>query len=121
SRDPMGPTDPGNRSPWRLLVTGKRGKLAFGLLLLQFASAVGVFTFSTVMPAVAEQFDGHRWYGFATSATVLATILTVPLAGPLMSRFGLKRSVQTATPLFILGLILAGIAPTMGVFIAGQA
>lgn len=114
-------TSPGSsESPWRQLFSGQRGQLALGLLLLQFATAIGVFTLNTVMPAVAEELDGHHWYGFATSSVILATIVTVPLASPLMMRCGLKRTVHAATPVFVLGMLLASLAPAMWAFVAGQ-
>ncbi|WP_166351261.1 MFS transporter [Phytoactinopolyspora limicola] len=111
--------NPSSRA-WRELFHGARGQLALGLLLMQFTTAIGVFTLSTIMPSVAAEFDGQRWYGFATSSVLLATIVTVPMAGPLMARFGLRRTMYVATPVFVLGLLGAALAPTMWAFVVGQ-
>ncbi len=105
---------------WRAVFHGKLGQLALGLLALEFVSAIQSFTISTTLPAVTLALHGRRWYGFATTAMVLASIVAAPFAAPLTDRFGLRRVLNVATPAYVLGAAGAALAPSMAVFVGAR-
>ncbi|MFG2018345.1 MFS transporter [Actinomadura geliboluensis] len=85
--------------------------------LLAFESmAVG-----TVMPVVASDLDGLALYAWGFSATLISSLLSTVLAGGWVDRSGPARPLMIGLSTFVVGLVVAGAAPTMGVFVAGRA
>jgi MFS family permease len=96
------------------------GHLALGLLLLELFAAIQVFTASTVLPLIAQTLQGERFYGVALAASSLAVFISLPLAGPLADRFGLRSILTFATPLYMMGLLISASAPFMLIFVLGR-
>ncbi|MFG1858561.1 MFS transporter [Actinomadura geliboluensis] len=85
--------------------------------LLAFESmAVG-----TVMPVVASDLDGLALYAWGFSATLISSLLSTVLAGGWVDRSGPARPLMIGLSTFVVGLVVAGAAPAMGVFVAGRA
>ncbi|MFE9103440.1 MFS transporter [Actinomadura geliboluensis] len=85
--------------------------------LLAFESmAVG-----TVMPVVASDLDGLALYAWGFSATLISSLLSTVLAGGWVDRSGPARPLMIGLSTFVVGLVVAGAAPDMGVFVAGRA
>ncbi|WP_254715688.1 MFS transporter [Actinomadura sp. NAK00032] len=85
--------------------------------LLAFESmAVG-----TVMPVVASDLDGLALYAWGFSATLISSLLSTVLAGGWVDRSGPARPLMIGLSTFVAGLVVAGAAPAMGVFVAGRA
>ncbi|MEU5989929.1 MFS transporter [Spirillospora sp. NPDC047418] len=85
--------------------------------LLAFESmAVG-----TVMPAVASDLDGLALYAWGFSATLITSLLSTVLAGGWIDRSGPTRPFMLGLGTFVAGLVVAGAAPSMWMFVAGRA
>ena len=74
----------------------------------------------TIMPAVIKDLGDVQLYGWAFSASGLATVAAIPLSGRAMDRFGPIRPLAVMNAVFALGTIMAGLAPSMPVLIAGR-
>jgi MFS family permease len=75
---------------------------------------------ATVLPVVVRHLGGIRLYGWAFSAFMLAQLVGIVVAGPLVDRARMLRPTLAAVALFAAGLALDGAAPTMVVLVAGR-
>jgi MFS family permease len=105
---------------WREVFSGPLGSLTFGLFLMEVLAAVQILVVTTVMPAVVADLGGLRFYGWAFSAAGLATVITIPLTGQIVDRVGPLRPLVVMLGVFAAGTVVAGLAPSMPVFIAGR-
>ncbi|MEV6834154.1 MFS transporter [Streptomyces sp. NPDC051133] len=87
------------------------------VLLIAFeATAVG-----TAMPVAARELDGVALYAFAFSGYFTTSLLGMVLSGQWSDRKGPLGSLTTGIGAFAAGLVVAGTAQSMWVFILGRA
>ncbi|MFD7729728.1 MFS transporter [Kitasatospora phosalacinea] len=99
--------------PWRALTLG----IVSVVLLLAFeATAV-----NTAMPTAAEQLDGIGLYAFAFSAYFTTTLLAMVVSGQWCDRSGPLVPLFSGIAVFAAGLVTAGTAVDMWMFVAGRA
>ena len=99
--------------PYRALSTG----MVSVVLLIAFeATAVG-----TAMPVAARELHGLALYAFAFSAFFTTSLLGMVLAGQWSDRRGPLGALTTGIGAFAAGLLVAGTAQAMWVFILGRA
>lgn len=106
---PAGIFDPARRA----LTVG----IVLGVLLIAFES----MAVATILPLVERALNGRALYGWAFSAFFMGYLLSTVVLGQLADRFGARGPFGLALALFAAGLLLAGSAPTMLVFILGRA
>ncbi|MEV0319148.1 MFS transporter [Streptomyces sp. NPDC050658] len=101
------------RKPYRALSLG----IVSVVLLIAFeATAVG-----TAMPVAARELDGVPLYAFAFSAYFTTSLFGMVLAGQWADRRGPLGPLATGIAAFAAGLLLAGTAGAMWMFILGRA
>jgi hypothetical protein len=105
---------------WREVFRGPRGRLAIGLLLIEAVAAVQALVIATILPDIRRDLGMVQLYGLVFTASSLATIATIPIAGRAVDRFGARRTLLPVLVVFGLGLAVAGTAPTMPVLLVGQ-
>jgi MFS family permease len=98
----------------------KRRALSLGMVFTITLLAFEALAVGTVMPAVAVELHGLEFYGWAFSAFFLGDLVGIVVAGGLIDRTGLARPFVAGLVLFAIGLIVCGVAPTMGVLVAGR-
>ncbi|MZD05392.1 MFS transporter [Streptomyces sp. SID5785] len=87
------------------------------VLLIAFeATAVG-----TAMPVAARELDGVSLYAFAFSGYFTTSLLGMVLAGQWADRSGPLGALSAGIGAFAAGLVLAGTAGSMWLFVAGRA
>lgn len=106
--------------PSGIWVAGRRA-LTVGLVLIIVATAFEMLAVAATMPATARELGGLAWYGWAFSAFMLANMVAATVAGPAADRRGVTIPFITGTLLFVAGLLVAGLAPTMPLLIVGRA
>src|SRR5262249_57776778 len=74
----------------------------------------------TVMPVAAHELGGLSLYGWVFSGFVLGRGLGIVLAGRAADRRGPAVPFVAGLALFGSGLVVAGLAPAMGVLVAGR-
>src|SRR5690625_5722690 len=82
---------------WKELFRGKLGLLVVGLLLVQLASAMQMFTIYTILPEVTRQLGGQEFYGWALAAGTLPSLAVVTLTPALAKRMGRRNLLLVAT------------------------
>ncbi len=106
--------------PSGVWVAGRR-LLTVGLVLIIVATAFEMLAVAATMPATARELGGLAWYGWAFSAFMLANMVAATVAGPEADRRGVVGPFIAGTLLFVTGLLVAGLAPTMPLLIVGRA
>ncbi|MCA2218669.1 MFS transporter [Jidongwangia harbinensis] len=87
---------------------------------LVFLAAFESLAVTTIMPIVTADLDGRALYSVAFSAALAAGVIGMVMFGSWADRVGPARPLLTAIGLFGAGLVLAGSASTMTVFVGGR-
>lgn len=94
--------------------------LSIGMFSLIFLAAFEAMAVTTVMPLVARDLDGVELFALAFAVPLAAGIIGMVLAGNWTDRSGPLPSLITSAVLFVVGLLIAGTAVNMEVFILGR-
>lgn len=103
------------------LWSGRYGRVVAGIFSLAFLVAFESLAVATVMPIVAGELDGLGLYALSFAAPIAVSVVSMTIAGPTMDRHGPGTALRFGVGVFAVGLIVAGLAPTMPVFLAGRA
>ncbi|MEO8539423.1 MAG: MFS transporter [bacterium] len=99
---------------------GQRAGLTVGLLMAVTIVAFEALAVSTVIPK-AERDLGHlELYGWVFSGFLLATVVGIAWSGEQADRYGPGRPLAFGMGLFGIGLVIAGLAPSMYVLVFGR-
>jgi MFS family permease len=98
----------------------QRRALTLGLVLTITFVASEALAVVTVMPVVARDLGGLRLYGWVFSGFMLGAVIGIVLAGREADRRGPAIPFVAGVVLFGSGLAVAGLAPSMGVLVAGR-
>ncbi|WP_394554719.1 MFS transporter [Agromyces sp. MMS24-JH15] len=101
-------------------LSGRYRWLSIGMFSLIFIAAFEALAVTTVMPTVARDLDGEGLYALAFAVPLAAGIVGMVVTGNWTDRAGPIPSLVTAAGLFVVGLVIAGTATDMGVFILGR-
>lgn len=102
---------------------GKRRTLVVfaGLILAMLVAALNQTIVATALPTIVGDLGGLQHYSWVFSAYMLGMTVTVPLYGRLSDFYGRRPFFALGILLFSAGSIVAGLAPSMEVLIAGRA
>lgn len=103
------------------IFAGARGRVALGLLVVEFTAATQSLVVTTVMPKIASDLHGLALYGFAYAALFGASLVAMAFAGPVADRYGTWRVLGVAYVLAFAGLLGSMLSPTMPLFVAARA
>ncbi len=99
----------------------ERRALTVGLLLTMTLIASEALAVVTVMPLVARDLHGLSLYGWVFSTFMLTSLIGIVVAGRDADRHGPARAYVVGLICFATGLVVAGLAPSMGVLVIGRA
>ena len=95
-------------------------RLTLGLILLTLGPAFEALAVATILPKIVTDLGGLSFYGWSFSAYMLATIVSLILAGDAADRRGPARPFIIGVSLFVIGLLLAGTASSMLTFVLSR-
>jgi len=95
-------------------------RLTLGLVLTVVGIAFESLSVATTMPATVGDLGGLELYGWAFSAFMLTMVVGLTVAGGEADRLGPVPLFAAGVLLFGLGLVVAGLAPSMPFLIAGR-
>lgn len=102
-------------------VLGRRYRaLTLGIISVVSLVAFEASAVNTAMPVAARALDGIALYAFAFSAFFTASLFAMALAGEWSDRRGPLAPLFTGIAAFGAGLVTAGAAQSMGMFVAGR-
>lgn len=106
---------------WRDLLSGPSGRVSAVLAGGVAVYAITVYLTGALLPSLARELDGGALYAWVNTAFLTASIAASAGSGSLARRFGLRAIYPAAFALFAIGALLVGVAPSMGVVVAGRA
>jgi MFS family permease len=92
-----------------------------GLVTVMTLVAFEAMAVATAMPTAVRELRGLAFYGWAFTAFLVANVVGMVASGELADRYGAARPLLAGLVVFGGGLLLAGSAPVMGVFVLGRA
>jgi MFS family permease len=92
-----------------------------GLLMLVTFVAFESMAVATAMPTAVTELDGLAWYGWPFSAFLVASVVGMVVGGEVGDRRGPRVALLGGVAVFALGLLAAGLAGSMGPFVAARA
>jgi len=116
--DPVDASLPASEN--KLFAPGRRAACVGAVALISML-AFEAIAVATAMPAVAAALDGLPLYALAFGATLATSVLGMTAAGQLCDKRGPYRASLVGLTAFLLGLLLAGFAPSMTVLVLGRA
>ena len=94
--------------------------VTIGSSALVFLAAFESLAVTTIMPLISRDLDGATLYALAFAGPLSAGVIGMVIAGNWSDRSGPILPLYFSAALFALGLIVAGSAPNMGVFVVGR-
>ncbi|MFJ3959207.1 MFS transporter [Arthrobacter sp. NPDC090010] len=117
--DARKPAPPGRSAP-RGVLAPEHLLTTLGACALVFLAAFESMAVTTVMPLVAKDLDGSALYALAFAGPLASGVVGMVLAGAWTDRRGPALPLFTSVGVFALGLLVAGLAQSMPVFLAGR-
>lgn len=102
------------------LLSGRFRWPSIGILSMVFLAAFESMAVTAIMPAISQALDGASLYALAFAGLLAASIVGMVVGGMWSDRHGPKPGIYVSVALFVIGLLIAGLAPTMPIFIAGR-
>lgn len=84
-----------------------------GIVLSILLSALDQTIVNPAMPRIVEELQGFSLFAWVTTAYLLTSTATIPIAGKFGDMFGRKLVLITAIIIFLIGSTLSGAAPSM--------
>ncbi|MCR2809856.1 MULTISPECIES: MFS transporter [unclassified Microbacterium] len=94
--------------------------VTLGASALIFLAAMQALAVTTVMPVVSADLEGDALYAVAFAGTLATSVIGMVAVGAWSDRFGPRAPLYAATALFVLGLVVAGLAPSMPILVVGR-
>lgn len=102
-------------------ISGGRRALLTGLLLAVTLHAFAELAIVTALPIISRDLDGAALYGVAFSAYLLTSIISIVWSGHMTDARGPVLPFVAGLAVFSLGLVWAGLASTMWMFVLARA
>ncbi|GAA1393493.1 MFS transporter [Luteococcus peritonei] len=118
--EPLDPDRSGTTAGTQPPVVHGRRALMVGLLSGVVCVAFESVAVATAMPQAAKDLGNLGLYAWAFTLFVLGMVFSTALAGRLSDRVGPVKPLALGTVLFLLGLLVAGAAPSMLVLVAAR-
>lgn len=106
--------------PTPRILGGEYVWITIGACALVFLGAFESLAVTTVMPAVSADLDGERLYALAFAGPLATSVIGMVAAGNWADRRGPVAPLYSSIALFVVGLLIAGLAPSMEVLVAGR-
>ncbi|MFD4537439.1 MFS transporter [Kitasatospora sp. NPDC058397] len=112
---------PSEPDPGGGVLSGRYRALTLGIVSVVLVIAFEATAVNTAMPTAARQLNGIGLYAFAFSGYFTTTLFALVVSGQWCDRRGPLQPLFTGIAVFGVGLVVAGTAPGMWVFVAGRA
>lgn len=103
------------------LFSRARRATTVGIVLVITLVAFEAIAVATAMPTAVRELDGLAYYGWPFTAFLVASVVGIVTSGEYCDRRGPRLPVVGGLAIFAVGLLAAGAAPDMAVFVLGRA
>ena len=94
--------------------------ISIGMCALIMLAAFESLAVTTIMPTISRELDGASLYAFAFAGPLAVGVVGMVLAGAWSDRGNPRNALFASVLLFAAGLLIAGTATTMGIFVVGR-
>jgi MFS family permease len=102
-------------------LTRQQRALAIGLVLGVTLVAFEMTAVITALPTISDELGGESLYGVALAAYTLTDVVALVVTGELADRRGPRLPYVLSLATFVVGLVVAAAAPSMGFIVLGRA
>lgn len=102
------------------IMSGAYAWITIGACALVFLGAFESLAVTTVMPVVSADLEGERLYALAFAGPLATGVIGMVGAGNWADRNGPTAPLYTSVAVFVIGLLIAGLAPTMEILVVGR-
>lgn len=95
-------------------------RLAVGLFTVVMLAAFEATAVITALPTITDELNGDSLYGATLAANLLANLIVIVAAADAADRRGPGQPFVVCATFFVIGLVVAGVAGTMLVVVAGR-
>lgn len=107
-------------SSWGELLLGKNATRSIALSGGIALYATNTYIATTILPSVVAEIGGLELYAWSTTLYVVASILGSALTSKLLQHTGPRLAYTFATLIFMVGVLICALAPSMPVMLAGR-
>jgi MFS family permease len=100
----------------RAFTRSGQGRLAIGIVLLEFVAAGQTFISSTLLPVIMTGLHAQRQLGLLVAGPTIGMFIALPLAARAIGRFGLRRVLLAALGGYLGGTVIAVTARDAAIF-----
>ncbi|HME72790.1 MAG TPA: MFS transporter [Myxococcota bacterium] len=108
-----------NHEPSGVWARSQRSRTV-GLLLTISATDFEALAVATVLPAAVADLGGLGFYGWIFSGFMLCNLVSIAVSGRLADQRGIALPFVGGSALFVAGLMIAGIAPSMVIVVVSR-
>lgn len=94
--------------------------LTVGMVVLIVLNAFEALAVTTAMPTISDELGGLRMYALAFAGPMATGVLAMVVVGTWCDRVGPRTPLLATVVMFTAGLVLAGVAGSMGVLVVGR-
>ena len=105
---------------WLDLMRGGRRVFTILLNLAVILHGVNTFVLSTVMPSVIADIGGAAYYAWPAMVYLIGTIVGAAGGAPVRAALGRRHGYVASGLVFVVGSVIAALAPNMALLLAGQ-
>ncbi len=98
----------------------QRRWVTVGAVALIFLAAIESLAVTTVMPVVSAALDGEALFAVAFAGTLATSVIGMVASGAWSDARGPRGALYLAVTLFLVGLVISGLATTMHQFLIGR-
>jgi len=107
-------------APRAELTDREKSMTMFGILTAMFLAALDQSIVTPAMPTIGGQLGDAQYLPWVVTAYLLAATAVAPLYGKISDIYGRRWTLYSALGLFLLGSVIAALAPNMFVLIGGR-
>ncbi|HEV7961137.1 MAG TPA: MFS transporter [Actinoplanes sp.] len=107
-------------SPPGGVLSAKYFWVSVGMCALIMLAAFEALAVTTIMPAVSRELNGESLYAFAFAGPLAVSVVGMVLAGAWSDRGNPRNALFASVALFVVGLVIAGTAQSMWLFVTGR-
>lgn len=103
------------------ILSGAFRATTVGIVIVVTLVAFEAMAVATAMPFAVRDLHGMAYYSWPFTAFLVTSVVGIVVAGDIADRVGAARPLLAGLAVFTAGLLVAGFAPAMAIFVAGRA